>query len=174
MAKRARLIPAALLLAAAAIAAPGYANAGDQAWQVCTRSDVKALRFITVGEATLSRHDCQTDDLQSPPLRLTFRYFRDVPGDAFAKAALNFLEKNLQATAFDQYQERFQAFNSHYQDISDGDAYTLTYREDDLTLALNNQPLASETGATFARYYLRIWFGETPYSQSLKENLLNQ
>ncbi|MBQ25505.1 chalcone isomerase family protein [Alcanivorax sp.] len=174
MAKRARLIPAALLLAAAAIAAPGYANASDQAWQVCTRSDVKALRFITVGEATLSRHDCQTDDLQSPPLRLTFRYFRDVPGDAFAKAALNFLEKNLQATAFDQYQERFQAFNSHYQDISDGDAYTLTYREDDLTLALNNQPLASETGATFARYYLRIWFGETPYSQSLKENLLNQ
>ena len=174
MAKRARLTPAALLLAAAAIAAPGYANASDQAWQVCTRSDVKALRFITVGEATLSRHDCQTDDLQSPPLRLTFRYFRDVPGDAFAKAALNFLEKNLQATAFDQYQERFQAFNSHYQDISDGDAYTLTYREDDLTLALNNQPLASETGATFARYYLRIWFGETPYSQSLKENLLNQ
>ena len=174
MAKRARLIPAALLLAAAAIAAPGYANASDQAWQVCTRSDVKALRFITVGEATLSRHDCQTDDLQSPPLRLTFRYFRDVPGDAFAKAALNFLEKNLQATAFDRYQERFQAFNSHYQDISDGDAYTLTYREDDLTLALNNQPLASETGATFARYYLRIWFGETPYSQSLKENLLNQ
>ena len=174
MAKRARLIPAALLLAAAAIAAPGYANASDQAWQVCTRSDVKALRFITVGEATLSRHDCQTDDLQSPPLRLTFRYFRDVPGDAFAIAALNFLEKNLQATAFDQYQERFQAFNSHYQDISDGDAYTLTYREDDLTLALNNQPLASETGATFARYYLRIWFGETPYSQSLKENLLNQ
>ena len=174
MAKRARLTPAALLLAGAATAAPGYANASDQPWQVCTRSDVKALRFITVGEATLSRHDCQTGDLQSPPLRLTFRYFRDVPGDAFAKAALNFLEKNLQATEFNRYQARFQAFNSHYQDITDGDAYSLTYREDGLTLALNNQPLASETGATFARYYLRIWFGETPYSQSLKENLLDQ
>lgn len=174
MAKRARLIPAGLLLAAAAISSSGYASESEQPWQVCTRSDVKALRFITVGEATLSRHDCQTDDLQSPPLRLTFRYFRDVPGDAFAKAALNFLEKNLQAAEFNRYQVRFQAFNSHYQDISDGDAYSLTYREDGLTLALNNQLLASETGSTFARYYLRIWFGETPYSQSLKENLLAQ
>ena len=174
MAKRARLISAGLLLAAAAIASPGYASESEQPWQVCTRSDVKALRFITVGEATLSRHDCQADDLLSPPLRLTFRYFRDVPGDAFAKAALNFLEKNLQATEFDRYQSRFQAFNSHYQDISDGDAYSLTYREDGLTLALNNQLLASEAGTTFARYYLRIWFGETPYSQSLKENLLDQ
>lgn len=174
MAKRARLIPAGLLMAAAAIASPGYASESEQPWQVCTRSDVKALRFITVGEATLSRHDCQADDLLSPPLRLTFRYFRDVPGDAFAKAALNFLEKNLQATEFDRYQSRFQAFNSHYQDISDGDAYSLTYREDGLTLALNNQLLASEAGTTFVRYYLRIWFGETPYSQSLKENLLDQ
>lgn len=174
MAKRARLIPAGLLMAAAAIASPGYASESEQPWQVCTRSDVKALRFITVGEATLSRHDCQADDLLSPPLRLTFRYFRDVPGDAFAKAALNFLEKNLQATEFDRYQSRFQAFNSHYQDISDGDAYSLTYREDGLTLALNNQLLASEAGTTFARYYLRIWFGEPPYSQSLKENLLDQ
>ncbi len=174
MAKRARLIPAGLLMAAAAIASPGYASESEQSWQVCTRSDVKALRFITVGEATLSRHDCQADDLLSPPLRLTFRYFRDVPGDAFAKAALNFLEKNLQATEFDRYQSRFQAFNSHYQDISDGDAYSLTYREDGLTLALNNQLLASEAGTTFARYYLRIWFGEPPYSQSLKENLLDQ
>jgi len=174
MAKRARLIPDGLLLAAAAIASPGYASESEQPWQVCTRSDVKALRFITVGEATLSRHDCQADDLLSPPLRLTFRYFRDVPGDAFAKAALNFLEKNLQATEFDRYQSRFQAFNSHYQDISDGDAYSLTYREDGLTLALNNQLLASEAGTSFASYYLRIWFGETPYSQSLKENLLDQ
>ena len=172
MAKRARLTPAALLLAGAATAAPGYAS--DQPWQVCTRSDVKALRFITVGEATLSRHDCQTDDLQSPPLRLTFRYFRDVPGDAFAKAALNFLEKNLQATEFNRYQDRFQAFNSHYQDINDGDAYSLTYREDGLTLALNNQPLVSETSATFARHYPRILLGATPYSLSLKEHLLYQ
>ncbi|MEQ3722833.1 chalcone isomerase family protein [Alcanivorax sp.] len=174
MAKRARIITTALLLATAAITPPGYASDSDPSWQVCTRSDVKALRFITVGEATLSRHDCQTNDIQTPPLRLTFRYFRDVPGDAFAKAALNFLEKNLEPTEFDQYQARFRQFNSHYQDISDGDAYTLTYRADGLTLALNDQPLANETGATFARYYLRIWFGETPYSRSLKENLLDQ
>lgn len=174
MVKKALTLPAGLLLAAAIIAPPGYANDSDQAWHVCTRSDVKALRFITVGEATLSRHDCQGDDMQTPPLRLTFRYFRDVPGDAFAKAALNFLEKNLSKTEFDRFQARFRQFNSHYQDIGDGDAYTLTYRADSLTLALNGTPLATEKGATFARYYLRIWFGETPYSGALKENLLDQ
>ncbi|MEQ3636384.1 chalcone isomerase family protein [Alcanivorax sp.] len=173
MVKKTLAIRAALLLATVMCAAPGYGD-DDQPWQVCTRSDVKALRFITVGEATLSRHKCQTTDLQNPPMRLTFRYFRDVPGDALAKAALNFLEKNLSKADFERYQVRFTQFNSHYQNISDGDAYTLTYAAHGLTLALNNTPLATETDDTFARYYLRIWFGEDPYSRSLKENLLLQ
>ena len=64
------------------------------AWQECSRADVKALKVFTVGEASLSRMNCDDTDPLSPPLKLEFAYFREVPGDAFAKAALHFLEKN--------------------------------------------------------------------------------
>ena len=174
MVKKTLISRAVLLFVTAIFTAPGYTSENNQPWQVCARSDVKALRFITVGEATLSRHKCQTSNLQSPTMRLSFRYFREVPGDAFAKAALNFLEKNLSKADFERYKARFKQFNNHYQDIGDGDVYTLTYRPNSLTLALNNTLLATETGDDFARNYLRIWFGETPYSRPLKENLLQR
>ena len=89
MVKKTLISRAVLLFVTAIFTAPGYTSENNQPWQVCARSDVKALRFITVGEATLSRHKCQASNLQSPPMRLSFRYFREVPGDAFAKAALN-------------------------------------------------------------------------------------
>ena len=141
-------------------------------WQLCHRSDVKALRFITVGEARLLRQDCNVDDLLAAPMRLEFSYYREVPGDAFAKAAMNFLEKNLNDRDFAQLKPRFEGFNSHYQDIGDGDTYAMVYQDEQLLLMLNNDPLTNEQGDRFAKAYLRIWFGETPYSNNLKEALL--
>ena len=163
------LIP---LLLSLALLTPAAAVAANE-WTVCHRSDVKALRIFTVGEATLSRLDC-AGNLLAPPLRLEFRYFRDVPGDAFAKAAMNFLRKNLDETTFDALAPRFERFNSHYQDIGDGDIYRLIYRDQALELFLNDTPLARETGNDFASAYLQIWFGEDPYSDSLKASLLGR
>ena len=145
-------------------------QAGD--WQLCHRSDVKALRFITVGEARLLRQDCNVDDLLAAPMRLEFSYHREVPGDAFAKAAMNFLEKNLNNSDFNQLKPRFERFNSHYRDIGDGDTYAMVYQNEQLLLMLNDEPLTTEQGDRFARAYLRIWFGENPYSNNLKQALL--
>lgn len=141
-------------------------------WQLCHRSDVKALRFITVGEARLLRQDCNVDDLLAAPMRLEFSYHREVPGDAFAKAAMNFLEKNLNDSDFNQLKPRFERFNSHYRDIGDGDTYAMVYQDEQLLLMLNDEPLTEEQGDRFARAYLRIWFGENPYSNNLKQALL--
>ena len=141
-------------------------------WQLCQRSDVKALRFITVGEARLLRQDCAADDRLAAPLRLEFSYTQEIPGDAFAKAAMNYLEKNLNNRDFNELKPRFQQFNSYYRDIGDGDTYSMVYQDETLSLMLNDQTLTREQGDRFARAYLRIWFGEKPYSTSLKENLL--
>lgn len=169
MVKRALI---AAFTAGLAMATPP-AGAAPPQWHACHTSDVKALKIFTVGEASLSRRDCQAKDLLAPPVRLTFRYFRDVPGDAFAKAAMNFLEKNLDTATFKARQEQFQTFNRHYQDIGDGDAYTLTHRVDGtLLLALNGKELTRQQDQDFARLYLTIWFGDSPYSSRLKANLL--
>lgn len=143
-------------------------------WQLCHRLDVKALRFITVGEARLLREDCNSADLLAPPMRLEFSYDREVPGDAFAKAAMNFLEKNLNREDFQALKPRFERFNSHYKDIGDGDTYSMVYRDGTLFLQLNDQPLTREEGDRFAKAYLRIWFGNDPYSSRLKSNLLGR
>ncbi|WP_081703599.1 MULTISPECIES: chalcone isomerase family protein [Alcanivorax] len=144
------------------------------AWQECSRADVKALKVFTVGEASLSRMNCDDTDPLSPPLKLEFAYFREVPGDAFAKAALHFLEKNLPQNRFDTLKPRFASFNSHYQNVDDGDTYTLVWMEQDFELRLNNTPLAKEQGADFARDYLKIWFGQAPYSKAMKAELLGE
>ncbi|MCK0153022.1 chalcone isomerase family protein [Alcanivorax sp. S6407] len=153
--------------------APFQATADDQ-WQRCQRADVKALKVFTVGEAALYRQDCNVDDLLSPPLKLSFRYFREVPGDAFAKAAMHFLEKNLDESRFERLQPALAEFNQYYQDVDDGDAYTMIYANGGLTLALNGEPLTAKQGEDFARAYLTIWFGPTPYSPAMKETLLGQ
>ena len=165
----------AALLALSAVAATPHttASAEPATWKACHRSDVRALRFIRVGQATLWRQSCTDEDLLSPPLRLEFRYFREVPGDAFAKAADNFLQRNLDDAAYQALEARLAEFNSHYQDIDDGDSYTLTSRPDGtLQLALNNRQLTLQQGDDFARAYMTIWFGEQPYSRQLKRNLL--
>ena len=149
---------------------------GDEApaMQACTRGDVRALRFIRVGEARLSLDDCARNGLPlEPPLRLQFSYRRDVPGDAFAEAAETMIKRNADPDVFAELQPRIQAFNANYRDIGDGDTYQLDYATDGrLLLSLNGEPLATERGDDFALHYLNIWFGDDPYNDRLKRDLL--
>ncbi|WP_370519506.1 chalcone isomerase family protein [Alcanivorax sp. DP30] len=146
----------------------------EEDWQRCHRADVKALKVFTVGEASLYRENCNAADLLAPPLKLAFRYFRDVPGDAFGKAAMHFLEKNLDESRFERLEPELATFNQYYQDVGDGDQYTLTYDDGALTLALNGKALTKQSGDDFAHAYLTIWFGPDPYSPAMKESLLGQ
>lgn len=167
MVKRASLI--ALLLVATGAGATDF----DELPR-CSTGKVKALKFFHVGQASLFRQDCAADDKLAPPLRLAFGYNREVPGDAFAKAAREMIERNLSEQRFQALQQRLDAFNRHYRTTNDGDRYTLDYdRDQSLVLRLNGEVLAREQGRDFADAYLSIWFGEDPYSDNLKEALLS-
>lgn len=152
-----------------------FAEIEQMGWSECTRSDVRALRFIRVGEASLSKPDCSEGELLEPPMRLEFGYFRDVPGDAFGKAADNFLRKNMSDDTYNEFSVRFDEFNQQYVDIGDGDTYSLTYLENgELVLGLNGTELYRESGHEFAELYFTIWFGDDPYATRLKNNLLGR
>lgn len=141
---------------------------------VCSQAEVKALRFITVGRASLHRPDCNTTSPLSAPLRLDFTYYREIPGDAFAKAARKIIRRNLPAVAFKRLASRIDAFNAAYQTIQEGDRYSLDYHADGtLVLLLNGEAVAREKGDDFASAYLSIWFGERPYSDALKAALMD-
>ncbi|WP_111655989.1 chalcone isomerase family protein [Isoalcanivorax indicus] len=174
-----KMICAAVLgvLAGTAMASPDPATwleEQDIRLTECGRGTVRALRVIRVGEAVLYRDDCRRHSSpMEAPLRLQFSYRRDVPGDAFGKAAEAMIERNVSAETFAALQERLQAFNARYRDIGDGDTYQLDYGPDGtLLLSLNGELLATEQGDDFAQSYLTVWFGDRPYNDRLKQDLL--
>ncbi|GAA5135991.1 chalcone isomerase family protein [Alloalcanivorax gelatiniphagus] len=167
------MVKRASLIALLAWAATGQA-ANFDAMTRCSTGDVKALKFFNVGQASLYRQNCAADDPLAPPLRLEFGYNREVPGDAFAKAARKMIERNLDEARFQALLPRIEAFNQHYRTTRDGDRYTLDYDDDgSLVLRLNGEALAREQGRDFAEAYFTIWFGERPYSDDLKASLLD-
>lgn len=140
----------------------------------CNTATVKALGFITVGRATLYRSDCVAGEPLSPPLALEFGYKREIPGSAMGKAASVMIERNVEDAVFNRLQERIAAFNNAYQDIKPGDRYQLLYNSDgQISLLYNGTPVAQEQGHDFARSYLQIWFGPDPYSDAMKQALLD-
>lgn len=155
----------------------GYpAIAEANALETCTTADVRAWRIIRVGEASLALDDCsEISHPFSAPFRLRFSYQRDIPGDAFRESSLAMLERNLDEKAYAELKARFEQFNQGYVDTGDGDTYQLSLgTEGDFILSFNERVIAREKGEDFANAYLQIWFGEKPFSGSLKDNLLDR
>ncbi len=172
-----RMVSATVLVASLVLVTSSHlalaANPDFDHLQRCSSSKVKALKFFTVGKASLFRQDCAATDPLAPPLRLAFGYNRAVPGDAFAKSARAMIKRNLNDTDWHALKARIDAFNQHYRTTRDGDLYTLDYHQDQsLVLKLNGETLAEEQGKAFARAYFTIWFGDDPYSEDLKQALL--
>ena len=154
--------------------ASGALAADFDAMTRCSSANVKALKIFNVGKASLYREDCGAADPLAPPMRLAFGYNREVPGDAFAEAARKMIERNVSDATFNALKARIDRFNSHYRTTRDGDRYTLDYGQDQsMTLRLNGEKLAEEQGKDFAQAYFSIWFGDAPYSEDLKEELLS-
>lgn len=178
-----RLFCASLLLACCSGSAhaipeptlPAQVTIGDTVLNRCSIAPVKALVVFKVGYASVYTQDCATlaTDFYGSMKQLSFEYHREVPGDAFAKAAANFLKKNLSPETWTALQDKIASFNSHYRDIGPGDRYDLVYAPGQgLRLLLNGEVLTAETDAVFANAYFEIWFGAKPYDKTLKARLL--
>lgn len=173
----ARLI-GAVLIGLPTIWVNGYAAealpASISAMTQCSRAELKAFRWIHVGYAALYLPNCRnaSDIFSASPKRLRFLYQRSIPARAFREASEKYLRINL-GSRFDQWRQSFQQFNNHYRDVGEGDYYELVYdNEHGLKLLLNDQVLATLPDQQQASAYFTIWFGKEPFSEDLKEALL--
>jgi len=153
---------------------PEYLTAHDIRFKRCSRAELKAFSIFHVGYAGLYQEVCQrvinVFDKSSKNLR--FVYERSIPARAFREAAEQYLKTNL-GSKFNNWKQAIDTFNLAYQDIEDGDYYDLIYTsQSGLKLYLNDTFLAALNDPRLGLAYLNIWFGEEPFSESLKEALM--
>jgi hypothetical protein len=104
---------------------------------------------------------------------LRFVYDKSIPAKAFKDTSEEYLKINLGPRYF-AWKTKFDKFNSYYQDIKEGDYYDLIYDpKSGLQLNLNNKTLTVLNDPLQSLAYLNIWFGKEPFSDELKDSLLN-
>lgn len=139
----------------------------------CSAARVKAWMLFKVARANVYLPDCARLrwPLQSP-VALRFAYEREVPARGFTESANKMLQRNLDQAAWSRLEPAIRSFNDQYRDVEAGDTYYMLRQQGRLTLWLNTERLVSVDHPDLARVYFRIWFGENPFSDSLREDLL--
>jgi hypothetical protein len=139
----------------------------------CSAAQVKAWMMFKVARANVYLPDCE--GLNWPfaaPVALRFAYQREVPARGFTESANEMLERNLNEKKFQALEDAIRSFNDAYKEVEDGDTYYMLRTTDGLTLWLEGEELASVQNPELARLYFRIWFGDKPFSDSLRQDLL--
>jgi hypothetical protein len=114
-----------------------------------------------------------TDVFSDMPKRLVFYYSVAIKAKEFGDSAAPYLVDNVPSAELTKLQSRINTINGLYRDVKSGDRYTLTYFPGKGTeLAWNGTVLGVIEGADFAAAYFRIWLGEHPISESMRQSLL--
>lgn len=141
----------------------------------CSESKLEKYIF-DLGDAALYRQDCNADKnvLTDSPVYVEFAYTRSLAGEDFAETASKLIARNTSEQAFQKIEADLNTFNEAYQSIEDGDRYAIAYSEQSgLVLSLNGEVLARSDNQQLAQHYFTIWFGDKPFSNQLKKNLLD-
>lgn len=140
--------------------------------------EVRYLGFIKVYEASLYTEERVTRDtlLESSSSRcLELVYKVDLSVENFIEAAETVLAQQHDQATLDQVRLEIDLLQASYQEVREGDNYTLCYdgRSQQTQLSLNGTLLVSVPGAAFATIYFGIWLNEQePLSKSLLNKLL--
>jgi len=154
---------------------PNYIDSKNVRLSRCSEAELKVFRLIHVGNAALYMDDCKKIDVifYNNFKLLRFFYDKSIPAKAFKDTSEEYLKINLGPRYF-AWKTVFDKFNSYYQDIKEGDYYDLIYDpKTGLQLNLNNKQLTALNDPLQSLAYLNIWFGKEPFSEELKDSLLN-
>ncbi|WP_111891210.1 chalcone isomerase family protein [Acinetobacter sp. MB5] len=123
----------------------------------------------TVGQASYFAQNC-TQAWHSQSIRLDFIYFRSIPEWVLKRAANNLLSKNWAGYTDDSVLNKL---TQMLRPVKAGDHYALLYSKNTQTLTLFfNEQVLGKLQNTQANQYFQIWFGPSPFSVKLKQQLL--
>lgn len=148
----------------------------EQTLQLCASTPMKKMLF-NLGDVALYAKDCaavDADSLTAQPVHLTFKYERAFDGEDFIKSSDELIQRNSDAAEYQNIKADLDSFNANYQAIADGERYDIGWSQaTGLLLSKNNRQLAQHDSAELADVYFRIWFGDEPFSQKMKDALLS-
>lgn len=168
---------AAIPNASATPAPSGQLTEDDVRFELVGATTFRWMSIIKVYDARLhlGAGEPPTKVFADIPIRLQLTYHRGFTAAEIIKGGDTLLARNVKAETLAALRERLELINRAYRDVREGDSYTLTYVPGKgTTLRLNGSPLVTIAGQDFAAAYFRIWLGDDPISESMRDALLGR
>lgn len=108
-------------------------------------------------------------------LLLEFDYLRKIKKSIILESSGKILANNMSPVELASIQERVDQINAAYRTVDAGDRSALSYIPGEgTTLWINGERKITIEGKDFARLYFRIWLGERPISEKMRDALLQR
>lgn len=130
--------------------------------------------FWTV-HATAWWQDAATDVLADTPKALELHYFHNIPASGFREATSEGFTRGCSPTELIALQERLDAWNAAYRDITKGERYRIAYHpEVGTSLITGGTTLVTVPGHDFSVAMFGIWLGPKPVEANHRRDLLKR
>ena len=139
---------------------------------------IKTFRYLFFNIYTLALYGPEgansVDKILSPvPKKLIFHYRREIKKSDMTEGADKNLEENPEVDR-SQYKEFLDEINALYEDVDDGDRYSLEHTlNSGVSLYKGDKLLKTIGNPEFAKVYFGIWLSNYPLSKGLRDGLLN-
>ena len=149
-----------------------------QSMELVGSGEYQYLGFISIYQARLYiESGNQRDERLDYNKCLVLDYKVSITSGQFAKAANTILGRQQSAGEMERLRPLVDLLHDSYQDVEDGDRYSLCFERDSQTtsLFLNGTRLATVPSREFASAYFDIWLGEQdPIDDELRDSLLHK
>ncbi|NBB92666.1 MAG: hypothetical protein GVY32_05790 [Gammaproteobacteria bacterium] len=152
------------------------AGAEDRLEQ-CSEVELKVMGLFSVGTASLHLAECNDAGrvLERVPKMFSLELARDIAGQDLIDSANDLLMDNLGLESREALPEELACLADAYVDAEEGERFDVVYRPDEkLALYRNDQLLAECPDRGHGHQYFKIWFGEAPFNDRMKEALLKR
>jgi len=144
-------------------------SAHDVEWKLAGTEHFKYKVFFSVFTAAYYRQ------VDGGGEKLIFTYTRDLKAADLSKQSMNHLEETNDPTTLATYKELTDKIQAAYVNVQENDSYAVTSVPGKGTwLHLNEQEVFFSENAEFGDWYLSIWLGDPPISESLKQALVKE
>lgn len=148
---------------------PVRISAHEVEWKLTGTEHFKYKVFFSVFTAAYYRQ------VEGGGEKLIFTYTRDLNADDLRKQSTKHLEESSDSTMLAMYKELTAEIQAAYVNVKENDSYAVTAVPGKGTwLQLNKQEVFFSENAEFGDWYLNIWLGDPPISESLKKALVKE